>query len=291
MQNERKTHDRKRVRSGDQTAILNGRAMAARKSNTRRLPVGGRQHRRMADTCRGYRDVRAAETWAPEGAQEHKEENREVIPMSVYKRKDSKFWWYKFEMHGVIYRGSTGVKNRRGGEGIEAKARLDVIEGKYDIKRRKSAPLFKDAMAAFLEHARQHTAAGTAKRYEASAKPLNDAFGKRRLHEVTLDDIEKYKASRLKERAKRGDGRGKVKELKRKLKPATVNGELAWSEVIFNYFVALEVIVKNPVSRVKFLPMNNEKTRVLSFEEERLYLAACDQPLYDVAVLMLETGM
>jgi integrase len=211
--------------------------------------------------------------------------------MGVYKRKDSKFYWYKFEIHGVPYRGSTGVKNRRDAEGIEAKARLDVIEGKYDIKRRKSAPIFKDAMGAFLDHTRQHNAAGTAKRYEASAKPLNAAFGKRRLHEVTRDDVEKYKAARLKDRAKRGDGRGKTKELKRKLKPATVNGELACLKAMFNHFVRLEVIRDNPAAKVKLLPEGNEKTRVLSFEEERLYLAACDQPLYDIAVLMLETGM
>src|SRR5262245_15106304 len=211
--------------------------------------------------------------------------------MGVYKRKDSKFYWYKFEMHGVTYRGSTGVKNRRDAEGIEAKARLDVIEGKYDIRRQKAAPLFKDAMAEFLDHTRQHNAAGTAKRYEASAKPLNKAFGAKRLGAITTEDDERYKATRLKEGAKRGDGRGKVKELKRKLKPATVNGELACIKAMFNHFIRLKVVRENPAVKVKFLPPNNEKTRVLSFEEERLYLAACEQPLYDVAVLMIETGM
>jgi hypothetical protein len=30
--------------------------------------------------------------------------------MRVYKRKDSKYCWYKFEYRGVVYRGSTGVK-------------------------------------------------------------------------------------------------------------------------------------------------------------------------------------
>src|SRR5262245_65659415 len=62
-------------------------------------------------------------------------------------------------------------------------------------------------------------------------------------------------------------------------------------KAMYNYFISLGVIVKNPVAKVKLLPENNNQTRVLSFEEERLYLAACGQPLYDIAVLMLDTGM
>jgi len=62
-------------------------------------------------------------------------------------------------------------------------------------------------------------------------------------------------------------------------------------KAMYNYFIALDVVSKNPVSRVKLLPANNGQTRVVSFEEERLYLAACPPPRYDVAVMMLETGM
>jgi len=102
--------------------------------------------------------------------------------MHLYKRKDSKFWWYKFEYHSIVYQRSTGTKNRREAEGIASKARLDVIEGKYDIKRPKNAPLFKDAMAAFLKNSRQQHAAhpNTTRRYEIASKTLIQAFGARR---------------------------------------------------------------------------------------------------------------
>lgn len=36
---------------------------------------------------------------------------------------------------------------------------------------------------------------------------------------------------------------------------------------------------------------DNEQTRVLNAEEEKLYLLAASQPLQDIATLMLETGM
>jgi integrase len=92
---------------------------------------------------------------------------------------------------------------------------------------------------------------------------------------VTADDVEKYKAARL------GQER----------KPATVNADLGCMKAMFNYFVNLDVLVRNPVKRVKFLPETAGKMRVVSFEEERIYLAAFAQPLHDIAVLMLDTGM
>lgn len=73
--------------------------------------------------------------------------------------------------------------------------------------------------------------------------------------------------------------------------PATVNRELACLRAMLNHFIKLDVLVKNPVSRVKFLKENNEQTRVVTEDEERRYLMACSQPLRDVAVIMLETGM
>lgn len=47
----------------------------------------------------------------------------------------------------------------------------------------------------------------------------------------------------------------------------------------------------NPVRKVKFLNEDNLQTRVLTADEEKLYLLAASQPLQDIATLMLETGM
>jgi integrase len=60
---------------------------------------------------------------------------------------------------------------------------------------------------------------------------------------------------------------------------------------MLNHFIKLDVLVKNPVSRVKFLKEDNEQTRVVSLDEERRYLMAASQPLHDVAVIMIDTGM
>ncbi len=51
------------------------------------------------------------------------------------------------------------------------------------------------------------------------------------------------------------------------------------------------MLVKNPASRIKLFNEENGQTRVVSNKEELLYLMAASQPLQDVAVLMVETGM
>jgi integrase len=75
------------------------------------------------------------------------------------------------------------------------------------------------------------------------------------------------------------------------LKPATINRELALLKIVFNFYIRRDLIVKNPVSRVKFFAEDNSQTRVVSNEEERLYLMAASQPLQDFATVMIETGM
>ena len=66
--------------------------------------------------------------------------------------------------------------------------------------------------------------------------------------------------------------------------------ELTCLKIVFNHFIKKDVIVKNPVSRVKFLQENNEIFVVLSESEEKRYLMACSQPLQDVAALIIDCG-
>ncbi len=60
---------------------------------------------------------------------------------------------------------------------------------------------------------------------------------------------------------------------------------------MYSFAIKSGVLLQNPFSRVRFLAEENEQTRVLSYEEEQLYLAEASQPLRDIASLMLETGM
>lgn len=119
-------------------------------------------------------------------------------------------------------------------------------------------------------------------------------FGDKQLDQITVDDVENFKE--LRSRQKKQAPNRKLKKNKHAttrvtIKPATVNRELGCLRAMINYFIRKDVLVKNPVSRVKFFKEDNEQTRVVSRDEELLYLMACSQPLRDVATIMVETGM
>lgn len=78
---------------------------------------------------------------------------------------------------------------------------------------------------------------------------------------------------------------------KRRVKPATVNRELACLKALFNHVLKADVPLRNPVSRVKFCEEHKEQSRVLTIGEQEKYLAKAAPLLRDVATLMLETGM
>lgn len=62
-------------------------------------------------------------------------------------------------------------------------------------------------------------------------------------------------------------------------------------KVILSFYIRRDILVKNLVSRVRFLPENNGQIRVVSVDGERLYLTAASQPLQDFATIMLDSGM
>jgi hypothetical protein len=196
--------------------------------------------------------------------------------MNFYKRPDSQYWWFQFRLNGERHQRSSYETNRRKAENIAAAYRTNLIQTrKLGFTEKKPIPVFAEAMREFLAYSEHQHAAkpATHQRYVTSSKPLLRAFGRARLDAITPDDVERYKMQRTQlTSAKTG----------RKLRPATINRELACLKIALNYFIRLDVIVKNPVSRVKFLVENNEQTRVLSFEEQRLYLLAAPQPLRDV---------
>lgn len=204
--------------------------------------------------------------------------------MSIYKR--GKVYWYKFEYNGQEIRKSTKSKNLRVAEEIERAYRTSLIKGEVGITERKKAPAFDEAMKSFLawsalEHA-EHP--NTAKRSATSSKALLRYFGKTSLDKITAETVEEFKQVRSAQTGKR---------TKRKLKPATVNRELACLREMYNQVRKGLPQLVNPVSKVgvKLLAEDNMKDRVLTFAEQRAYLAEASDLLAAVAGIILETGM
>ena len=213
------------------------------------------------------------------------------MSMALYKR--AGVYWYEFVYKGRRYRKSTRVKSQRTAGDIERAFRTALAKGDVGITERKAVPGFRSAMTEFLrwskEEHRAHQA--THRRYEVSSVALLRHFRDTRLDSITPDDVERFKTSRSGEfKTTRADN-GKRAATSKKLRPATVNRELACLKALFNFAIKADVIAKNPVSRIKFLAENNQQTRVLSYTEQQRYLASASPVLRDVATLILESGM
>ncbi len=213
--------------------------------------------------------------------------------MPLYKRPNSKFWWMNFWIDDFHVQKTTKCKNKRDAEAVERAYRTQIAKGEVGIETKKPAPFFSAAMKEFLLWCKTEHAAkpATTRRYETSSKALLNFFGEKPLDQITPDDVEKFKQWRTKQR-KQPPAKKKSKKTAtgKVIMPATVNRELACLKIVFNHYIKQDRLVKNPVSRVKFLQENNEHYVVLPPADEKIYLLACSQPLQDVASLMLDCG-
>lgn len=210
--------------------------------------------------------------------------------MSLFKRGD--VYWYEFVHNGRRYRKSTGVKNHRVAGDIERAFRTALAKGEVGITKRKPIPGFRISMSEFLNWSKQEHAAHprTHARYKVSSVALLQYFADAPLDKITPEEVERFKTTRAGEFKTARSKKGRV-QTKKRIRPATVNRELACLKALFSFFIKADVVLKNPVSRVKFLAENNQQTRVLSYLEERAYFEKASPMLQDVARLILETGM
>ena len=220
--------------------------------------------------------------------------------MNIYKRDGSGPYWYRFNFKGKEIRRSSKVYNKEVAKDIASAYRTQLCKGEVGIEEpeeKEPIPRFKQAMEDFLEWAKIEYAAhpATARRYQTSSKALLAYFGNNpAIDRIDSDDVEKFKTWRTKQKKlapvkkirKHGSSHAKTSH---KLRPATINRELACLKHLFKRNES--IVPHNPVKGVNFLDEDNEQTRVLSIEEEKLYLLAASQPLQDMATLMLETGM
>jgi site-specific recombinase XerD len=103
------------------------------------------------------------------------------------------------------------------------------------------------------------------------------------LDEITQGMVEDFKLTRIQE--KRCGERGETT-----VSGVTVNRALSTLRLIYNYAERCGYQVSKPVKHVTFF-REVGRTRIISPEEEKAYLATTSQPLRDIAKLMLDTGM
>ena len=191
--------------------------------------------------------------------------------MAIFKR--GRVYWYHFWFTGEHIQESTHQGNPRVARQIEAAHKTALARGEAGIQERKPSPRFKDFASRFTEAI--HTAKpATLEYYAEKLRRLKEypPLASARLEEIHEGLIQEYVAKRKKE-----------------VSVASVNRELA--VLRRGLRLAHEWKLINRVPRIRMLPGEKPREFVLSPQQEQLYLETAPQPLRDVAMLCLDTGL
>lgn len=180
----------------------------------------------------------------------------------VYKQKGSENWWYKFTWNGKQIRESTKQPNKRVAEQIEAAHRAALAKGEVGIRDKEPTPTLKEfAKESFLPFVTSTKAAkpNTVRFYKNSVENLV-SLGKLadlRLDEITTEHVAGFVARRQLD----------------EVEVSTINRDLSTLRRMFHLAVEWGK-VKTLLPKIKLLPGENHRERVLSLEEESEYLRA-----------------
>lgn len=194
--------------------------------------------------------------------------------MSIFKR--GRVYWFHFTFNGEHIQCSTKQRNARVAENMESLHRSRLAMGEVGLVKRKPAPMFRPFSERFLEHVRA--------RHEN--KPQTVAFYDAKLNRLL--EYEQIASARI-DQIDEGVIEGYIVNRRASVGPATVNRELATLRRMLRLAHEWKEIQRVP--RFHLLPGERNREFVLSRQQEAIYLSVCPQPLHDMAVLMLETGL
>ena len=201
--------------------------------------------------------------------------------MAVYKR--GGVWWYEFGFKGNRVQESTRQRNKTVALSMQAAKRTQLAKGEVGLADRPPVPTFKEFEPRFT----------MAIETLCADKPATIGFYKEKLRRLLADRelagarldaineglIDGYKQRRSRQASRYG----------RPMTAASVNRELATLRRLLR--LAHEWRIIDRVPRIRLLRGERNREFILGHKAESQYLDAAPQPLRDVAVLILETGL
>jgi integrase len=187
-------------------------------------------------------------------------------------------YWYKFQWLGKLVRESTKQGSDKIARQMESAHRTALAKGEVGIRERKPSPTLVEFMshtfhpwveATFREKPR------TAVWYRGGIRRLSEfaLLAKARLSEITAETVHSYIVKR------QTDG----------LNITSINRELQILRRILR--LAVEWGRVESTIKVKLLPGEKRRERVLSIDEESRYLAVAHEPLASIASVLVDSGL
>ena len=188
--------------------------------------------------------------------------------MSLFKR--GNVWWSYFYEDGIRHQSSTGTSNRRQAETIEAKLKEEVTNQRFQIVKADPTMTFGDLAARFL-------ASGSVRPHHIyHLKFLLPFFADTAVLRVTKSLADEFRRRR---------------QAGKSTKDATVNRDLSVLRHILYWGVDEQLLLANPLARLKMARERRIRRQVLSVAEEILLLAAAKDHLRAMIIAALDTGM
>jgi integrase len=195
----------------------------------------------------------------------------------IYKR--GNVYWYKFQWQGRMVRESTKQGNDKVARQMEAAHRTSLAKGEVGIRDKKPVPTLSEfCEKRFEDWIKSTTAEKTwLDFYRVGLRAIKgySPLARLKLDEISSENVAEFAAQR---RAQKGG-----------LQVSTVNSSLRVLRRVLRQ--AAEWGVIGTVPKIKMLPGERHRERVLSREEEARYLAAASEPLASIAALLGDTGM
>jgi integrase len=199
--------------------------------------------------------------------------------MSIYKRKGSDYYWYRFMWNGELIRESTRQGDGKVARTMESAHRTSLAKGEVGIREKKTIATLKDFCAERVEPwAKARFAETCLKNWLWYRTGIRALTAYRPLADAHLDKITGELASEF-----------AAHRLRMGMQVSTANNSLRVLRRILNLAVEWDTLTS--AAKVKVLPGERRRERVLTCEEEARYLAAAPELLASVAAVLTDTGM
>lgn len=190
--------------------------------------------------------------------------------MGVFKKGNN--WYIDYYVSGRRKREKIGPSKALA-ETVLSKRKVEIAEGWYlDIKKKEKIKFEVFAEEFISLHSKPNKKSWISDVYNLRA--IIPFFKGKNLYEITIQDIEKFKAARSKV-----------------VRPATVNRELATIKTLFNKGVMWGKLEESPAKNVRFLREPAGRLRYLEREEIIRLLSNCSEHLKPIVTVALFTGM
>ena len=210
--------------------------------------------------------------------------------MSIFKR--GRVYWYKFMWNGEMIRESTKQGNDRKARNIESAHRAALANGLVGIREKKPSPTLKefceDRMEPWAKATFEHSCPNNWLWFRSGIRRLKayELLSKARMDEITNEKVAGFAAfeqSRLQNRGRHGD------EEKRGMSVSSINSALRVLRRVLSLAVEWGALEASP--KLRLLPGERHRERVVTYAEEERYLAAAPLLLAAVATVLADTGM